>query len=88
MRAAGLHVAGYHASVPSFRTDWGFALASPTPFQPPRTAPPGLRFLNDGELARMFQFGNDMQPLETEVNRLDNQILVRYYEDEWRRWTE
>jgi len=24
--------------------------------------------------------------VETEVNRLDNQALVRYYEAEWRRW--
>jgi len=22
-----------------------------------------------------------------EVNRLDNQMLVRYYEEEWRKWS-
>jgi spermidine synthase len=30
--------------------------------------------------------GPDMAELEADVNRLDNQVLVRYYEDEWRRW--
>jgi spermidine synthase len=28
----------------------------------------------------------DMGPLPAEVNRLNNQVLVHYYEEEWRRW--
>jgi spermidine synthase len=28
-----------------------------------------------------------MAPVPVEINRLDNQMLVRYYEDEWRRWS-
>jgi spermidine synthase len=27
-----------------------------------------------------------MGPLPVEVNRLNNQVLVHYYEEEWRRW--
>ena len=34
----------------------------------------------------MFEFPADMGPVEVEINRLDNQRLVHYYEDEWRRW--
>jgi spermidine synthase len=30
--------------------------------------------------------GPDMAPVDAEVNRLNNQSLVRYYEEEWRRW--
>jgi len=33
----------------------------------------------------MYTFA-DMGPLEVEINRLDNQRLVHYYEAEWRRW--
>jgi spermidine synthase len=28
----------------------------------------------------------DLAPVEVEINRLDNQALVRYYEAEWDRW--
>jgi spermidine synthase len=28
----------------------------------------------------------DLGPLPVEVNRLNNQILVHYYETEWRKW--
>jgi spermidine synthase len=27
-----------------------------------------------------------MGPLPVEINRLDNQALVRYYEVDWKRW--
>ena len=35
----------------------------------------------------MFEFPNDTSKPdeELEINRLDNQALVRYYETEWRR---
>jgi spermidine synthase len=35
----------------------------------------------------MFVFPRDMGPVPVEINRLDNQMLVRYYEDEWRKWS-
>ncbi|MCA9174098.1 MAG: polyamine aminopropyltransferase [Planctomycetales bacterium] len=88
MRAAGLHVHGYHCPVPSFRGPWGYALAMRSEFEPPTRAPADLRFLNDNLLSAMFVFPNDMAHLDTEVNRLDNQMLVRYYDQEWRRWVE
>jgi spermidine synthase len=28
----------------------------------------------------------DLGPVPVEINRLDNQLLVRYYEAEWRRY--
>ena len=39
-----------------------------------------------GGFARLFRFPADMAEVAVDVNRLDNQILVRYYEAEWRRW--
>ncbi|HYE13379.1 MAG TPA: polyamine aminopropyltransferase, partial [Pyrinomonadaceae bacterium] len=83
MEAAGLAVRAYHAAVPSFGV-WGFALARSEPFEPPATAPPGLRFLDDSAMRAMFVLPRDLGPVPVEINRLDNQSLVRYYEAEWR----
>jgi len=86
MRAAGLIVLPYHVTVPSFGV-WGYALARRVPFERPAHVPSlALRFLNDAALAAMFELPADMTPVAVEVNQLDNQALVRYYEKEWRRW--
>jgi spermidine synthase len=85
LESAGFQVRPYHALVPSFG-EWGFVLAALRPFDPPTTVLAGLRYLDAPTLSAMFVLGPDMAPVETEVNRLDNQALVRYYEAEWRRW--
>jgi spermidine synthase len=85
MGAAGFAVRPYHMTVPSFGV-WGFALAAPAPFPQPEHVRADLRFLNDGVLAAMFVFSADTGPVPVEVNRLDNQRLVRYYESEWKKW--
>jgi spermidine synthase len=47
--------------------------------------PDGLRFLTVQGTAALFVFSPDMDRVPVEVNRLDNQILVQYYGEEWRR---
>ncbi|HEV7240299.1 MAG TPA: polyamine aminopropyltransferase [Thermoanaerobaculia bacterium] len=86
MEAAGWHVRPYHTTVPSFGV-WGFALAAPRPFDAPSRVTVPSRFLDESTLAAMFVFPRDMLPVPVEINRLDNQMLVRYYEDEWRKWS-
>jgi predicted membrane-bound spermidine synthase len=80
----------YHAAVPSFSGVWGFALARLTPFEPPQRMPPSvpLRFLNDATMASLFVLPRDFAepPEGVQVNRLDNQVLTRYHEAEWKRW--
>ena len=85
MEAAGFHVRPYHLSVPSFG-EWGFALARTEAFEIPARVPPGLRFLNEQSLKAMFLLPADLGPVPVEINRLDNQMLVRYYESEWKRY--
>jgi spermidine synthase len=86
LEAAGLAVRPYYTAVPSFGV-WGFALARREPFEVPLRAPAvPLRFLNDESLAAMFTLSADLGPVPVEINRLDNQTLVRYYEAEWRRY--
>jgi spermidine synthase len=85
LQAAGFVTVAYHALVPSFG-EWGFVLAGRTPFRVPTQLPEGLRFLTPAVLEQMFSFPPDMQRVPTEVNRLDNQALVRYFETEWGRY--
>jgi spermidine synthase len=85
MEAAGFYVRPYHLSVPSFG-EWGFALARVEPFEIPMSVPAGLRFLNQQSMTAMFMLPADLGPVPVEINRLDNQTLVRYYESEWKRF--
>jgi spermidine synthase len=89
LETVGFTVRPYQTTVPSFGI-WGYALAKLEPFDQPTKPPPGieLHFLNDNSFASMFEFSGDTsRPDEDiEVNRLDNQALVRYYEAEWRRF--
>jgi spermidine synthase len=86
MEAAGLYVRPYQATVPSFGV-WGFALARLHPFDAPPHVRVAARFLDDPTLATMFIFPRDMAAVPVEINRLDNQMLVRYYEEEWGKWS-
>ena len=83
LKQAGLKTYPYHVYVPSFG-EWGFVLAGQYPYEPPAQVPSGLRFLSARNLPEMFQFPNDMLPVDVEPNRLNDQVLVRYYEREWR----
>jgi spermidine synthase len=85
IESSGFHVRAYHALVPSFG-EWGYALAALRPFEPPRTVMSGLRFLDEATLPTLFTMGPDMAKVDTEINRLNNQVLVRYYDEDWKRW--
>ncbi len=88
IESAGLAVAPYHALVPSFG-EWGFVLARKGGLEPPRTLAPSTklrRALDDAAMRALFVLGPDMQATPVEVNRLDNQVLVHYYEEEWRKY--
>ena len=85
LEAAGFFVRPYYTAVPSFGL-WGFALARSSAFEVPRHPPAGLKFLDDQTLAAMFTLSKDIEPVPVEINRLDNQVLVRYYEGEWRKF--
>lgn len=46
---------------------------------------PKTRFLTPETLPGLFDFPADMARVPTEVNQLNNQVLVRYFEAEWRK---
>ena len=72
----------YHTYVPSFG-EWGFSMAS---FEPINNKIyrkiSDLKFY-DYNFSQMSYFNKDMKTNSVEVNRLDNQILVRYFDEEW-----
>lgn len=77
-------VDAYHAYVPSFG-EWGFTIAMngfETNFNQVNRSVDGLKFYNF-QFEKFNYFSNDMISKDIEVNRLDNQILVRYFDEEW-----
>ncbi len=89
LQAVGFYVKPYNTTVPSLGI-WGYALVKSEPFQEPiklRSDIP-LKFLNEEAFRAMFDFSSDISMPEgkIEINRLDNQVLVKYYEEEWRRF--
>jgi spermidine synthase len=83
LRQAGLKTWPYHVYVPSFG-EWGFVLASSREFTMPTSLPAGLRFLNTATLPTLFQFPPDMAPLPMPANTLNDQVLVRAYDKDWK----
>jgi len=83
LESVGLVTTPYHALVPSFG-EWGFVLAGRRAYRPPATYPVATRFLSPEITPTLFQFPKDMARVDAEVNRLNNQVLVRYFENEWR----
>jgi spermidine synthase len=85
LKQAGLETRPYHVYVPSFG-EWGFVLAgtrAAADYEPPTALPPGLRYLTAAETATLFRFPGDMAPVAAEANRLNSQILVRYYAEDF-----
>jgi len=83
LKKAGWKTWPYHAYVPAFG-EWGFVLAGQEEWHPPEKLPTGLRYLDAKTLPALFDFAPDMGPVPAEPNRLNDQSLVRYYEQEWR----
>ncbi|NJD25944.1 MAG: polyamine aminopropyltransferase [Betaproteobacteria bacterium] len=84
LEEAGLKTAPYHALVPSFG-EWGYIIAGRRDFAPVAVDAERTRFLTPATMADLFRFPADMARVAVEPNRLNNQVLVRYFEEDWRR---
>jgi spermidine synthase len=85
LRAAEFKTFPYHTYVPSFG-EWGFILATPQDeFTPPTRYRLPMRYLNAAVTQEMFAFPPDMQRLDVEANHLNDQALVRYFDEDWHR---
>jgi len=83
LQSVGLHTVPYHDYVPSFG-EWGYIMAMhKSVYKVPDHYLPGLRFVSKSCVEQMLYFPRDMARVPASVNRLNNQILVKYFEDEW-----
>jgi spermidine synthase len=83
LKEAGFKTWPYHVYVPSFG-EWGFVLASQdATFTPPDRYRLPMKFLDAETTREMFRFPADMPHPEVEANRLNNQSLVRYFDEDW-----
>jgi spermidine synthase len=81
--AVGFQTIPYHAYVPSFG-EWGYVLALRNHhWRVGGALPSGLRFLNPSTIRDMLYFPPDMAEVPTGVNKLNNQVLVQLFEEEW-----
>ncbi|MCE9502017.1 MAG: polyamine aminopropyltransferase [Leptospira sp.] len=85
IKTSGFKIYPYHVYVPSFG-EWGFVLAGNLTGGKVAALKftKDLKFLTDNEMTSLFKFPLDMDSVPVEINRLDNQSLVRYYEEEWK----
>jgi spermidine synthase len=83
LESVGFVATPYHALIPSFG-EWGFVLAGRRAYRAPPAYPVDTRFLTPEVTPALFQFPKDMERVAAEVNRLNTQVLVRYFEKEWR----
>lgn len=83
LNESGFITIPYHVNVPSFG-EWGYTLAmKKNIYRIPEKFPGGLRYIDEKECRGIMQFPKDIDYVETEVNRLNNQVLVHYFENEW-----
>jgi spermidine synthase len=83
LKQAGLKTYPYHVYVPSFG-EWGFVIASQHDYVSPTSLPTGLRFIDVKGIPALFQFPPDMSPLPIPPNQLNDQVLVRLYDQDWK----
>jgi spermidine synthase len=83
LKQAGLKTHPYHVYVPSFG-EWGFVIAGFRDYAFPSQVPAGLRFVSVAGMPALFQFPPDMAPMPMQANRLNDQVLVRAYDQDWK----
>lgn len=84
LESVGFKTIPYHNYVPSFG-EWGYimAMSADQVYKKPAEYLPGLKFMSKESFDLMLHFPPDMKRVDTDVNRLNNQILVKYFEEEW-----
>lgn len=80
------HVDTYHSYIPSFG-DWGFNIAfKNNPKHGIKNIPSETKFLTVDQANQAFKMPKDIIIATTEVNTLDNPIILNYFIDDWNKW--
>lgn len=80
---AGFHIIPYHTYVPSFG-EWGYTMAlKNSQWRGDGALPKELKYISAATIKDMLYFPPDMAEMPTAINKLNNQVLVHYFEDDW-----
>jgi spermidine synthase len=81
--SVGFKTIPYHTYVPSFG-EWGFVMGTKNySWRNEGWLPAGLRYINAATIHDMQFFPPDMADESTDINKLNNQVLVHYFENDW-----
>lgn len=79
-------VVPYTVHVPTFG-QWGMNMAANRPLELSQMeVPVPVRYLDADVIPTLFVFDADTSRVEVDANKLDNQVLVQYYEESVRDW--
>lgn len=81
----GFYVKPYLTYVPAFGL-WGFHLVAKSIPNENYHLPSRLKYLSLDLIPSLYEIPQDIAYVKTDVNALNNQALVRYFEDEWQRY--
>ncbi len=82
LKSVGFQTMPYHVFVPAFG-DWGYILVHNGTYEVPKIFPEGLKYINAEVAQTLPVFPADMIVTTQEINKLNNQILVRFFDEEW-----
>ncbi len=85
--STGFYTVPYHNFVPSFG-EWGYIMAmKDSSHNWYQHLPRAIRFASKATIENMLYFPEDMKPkINPEINKLNNQALVNYFEEEWNKY--
>ncbi len=83
------HLIPYHVHVPSFG-DWGFVMYSRNSNRDQITSRlrTNVQFLDGPQFRAACHFPADSARIATGINRLEDPILVKYHNGDWKKWSE
>jgi spermidine synthase len=84
IKSVGFQTTPYHSYVPSFG-EWGYVLCEKEKTIL-KNYPLDTKFFNTTTWLSMQDFPNDMRVSSSEINKLNNQVLVNLFEHEWAKY--
>lgn len=87
LETVGFYLKSYQSYIPAFG-NWGFHLVAKKDVFQGCQFLPELKYLTALVIDSLFVFPKDIQKVDTEINTLNNQSLVRYFEAEWSSYLE
>jgi spermidine synthase len=88
LKSVGFNAVAYHNYVPSFG-EWGYIMAMNKDYHVPDTFAVPKRYISKQVMEQMLNFPEDMKTKASlAVNKLNNQALVNYFEEEWGKYME